>query len=364
MSDKPMIVVRKTDSCIELRGFPIKAWSPLGWQEVDYSDYGFVVYYEHGKVIKCILHMYDRNTYIEYKKVNDSTIVRTDKSNNIIKKTSCEQNEGIAGTNNLFSKKELEELIIILSKMSYMFGDSKLLRGGRNKKMKSRLQSYAGIMGYYYEVEYGYGKMSDITDREISDHYVLVKLALSDSAHKARTICDLADNWSDILQVIFVMQLEPNSEGNKFKNMEQDINKVTSAFEKLSGKKCKQPKDPRTVTPKKITYNPFNITEDPKLAEGHTIPDITSVFAQELVPQILSAQRMGKDPKGVVAEYAILMIKEYFDNAGYVPMRIVDQIVGQIDQVAYFWVGQSYASYNSLKEYILSKIYKYSTYNQ
>lgn len=66
MSDKPMKVVRKTDACIELRGFPIEAMSPFGWQEVDYRDYGFVVYYNRGKVEKCVLHMYDRDTRIEY----------------------------------------------------------------------------------------------------------------------------------------------------------------------------------------------------------------------------------------------------------------------------------------------------------
>lgn len=66
MSDKPMKVVRRTDNILELRGFPIEAQSPFGWQEIDLSDYGLVVYYENGQVSKCVLHMYDRDTYIEY----------------------------------------------------------------------------------------------------------------------------------------------------------------------------------------------------------------------------------------------------------------------------------------------------------
>ncbi len=66
MSDKPMKVVHKTDTSVELRGFPIEAQSPFGWQEVDYSDYGFIVYYKNGQIDKCILHMYDRNVRIEY----------------------------------------------------------------------------------------------------------------------------------------------------------------------------------------------------------------------------------------------------------------------------------------------------------
>ena len=68
MSDKPMKVVRKTDTFIELRGFPILAQSPFGWQEVDYRDYGLVVYYKNGELEKCVLHMYDRNVRIEYMK--------------------------------------------------------------------------------------------------------------------------------------------------------------------------------------------------------------------------------------------------------------------------------------------------------
>ena len=68
MSDKPMKVVRKTADMLELRGFQIEAQTPFGWQEVDYSDYGFVVHYKEGKVDKCVLHMYDRNVRIEYMK--------------------------------------------------------------------------------------------------------------------------------------------------------------------------------------------------------------------------------------------------------------------------------------------------------
>lgn len=66
MSDKPMKVVRKNAAFIELRGFPIEAMSPFGWQEVDYSDYGFFVYYKNSMVEKCVLHMYDRDVKIEY----------------------------------------------------------------------------------------------------------------------------------------------------------------------------------------------------------------------------------------------------------------------------------------------------------
>lgn len=67
MADKPMRVVRKTDTSVELRGCKVNAQTPFGWQEIDLADYGLLVHYENGKVCKCVLHMYDRNTFIEYR---------------------------------------------------------------------------------------------------------------------------------------------------------------------------------------------------------------------------------------------------------------------------------------------------------
>ena len=76
MSDKPMEVVSKSADKVELRGFLIEAQSPFGWQEVNYGDYGFVIYYNNGKVNKCVLHMYDRNVRLEYMQKQESTNVK------------------------------------------------------------------------------------------------------------------------------------------------------------------------------------------------------------------------------------------------------------------------------------------------
>jgi hypothetical protein len=151
-------------------------------------------------------------------------------------------------SSNLFSKNELENLIRTLSSISYLFRDSQLLRstgGGRNEAMMSKVHSYAGILGYFYEIEYNYGRMSDIVDNRIASHFLLVKNAMNNYEHRKRTVRDLANNWSDVLQVIFNMQLVPNPDGDKFKQIDSDIRKVTSAIEKLSGGKCRAPKDPR-----------------------------------------------------------------------------------------------------------------------
>lgn len=229
-----------------------------------------------------------------------------------------------SASSNLFSKKELEDLISILTKLSCIFRDSKLLHGGRNESLKGKVHSYAGIVGYYYEEEYRYGKMADLVDQDMLVRFVLVSSAMKDESNKRNVVRDLADNWSDVLQVIFNMQLEPNPDGDKLKQIEPEILKVTLAFEKMSGKKCKEPKDPRKITPRKVTYNPLNITEDLTLSHGHSIPDITQVFAQDLFPRLASIS--GKDSKDVVAEYTIAMIKSYYDNAGFVPMRLLTKL--------------------------------------
>lgn len=75
MSDKPMRIVSKSDEKVVLRGFPIEAQTPFGWQQVDYRDYGLTIYYQEGKVDKCVLHMYDRHIDIEYR-ANVATTVR------------------------------------------------------------------------------------------------------------------------------------------------------------------------------------------------------------------------------------------------------------------------------------------------
>ncbi len=153
-------------------------------------------------------------------------------------------------------------------------------------------------------------------------------------------------------------QLEPNEEGERFANIKSEIHSVTAAFEKLSSTKCREPNDPRKVKPQNVTYNPFNITEDLAKSQGRTIPDITNVFAGELIPQLVGNPYPNKAPKDIVADYALSMIKSYYDNAGFVPMLIVDQITGQINQVAEMVQKVSYAPYPSLKEYVLSKIYR------
>lgn len=88
MSDKPMRVVRKTDTSVELRGYKVHAQTPFGWQEIDLSDYGLMVHYENDKISKCVLHMYDRNTFIEYLTQSNQPLKSVPASNGL---NECEQ---------------------------------------------------------------------------------------------------------------------------------------------------------------------------------------------------------------------------------------------------------------------------------
>lgn len=66
MSDKPMRLVSATPERADLRGFPIEAQTPFGWQLVDYRDYGLSVYYDDDNVSRCVLHLFDRDVDICY----------------------------------------------------------------------------------------------------------------------------------------------------------------------------------------------------------------------------------------------------------------------------------------------------------
>lgn len=327
-----MRVVKFSDTEILLRGYSVLARTPFDWREFDLSDYGFSIILEKGVVRKCILHMYDRNVKLEYRKADKPV--------------------------KLFSKDELKLIISVLTDISYVFFQSDLLVGGRNEKMRNRLFSYACIFGYYYEEDYAYGKVSDITDENIASRYVSVKLSMADYSHRKLVVSELADNWSDVLQTIFIFELDDNEAGNTFKNMESQIRTVTEAVELLSGKKCKMPSNPYKQTPKEVSYNPFNIIDDWRLAKYRTIPDLTEVFARDLIPMLASNRYSPEASRDIVAEYALTLIKSYYENAGFVPMIIVDQITGQVSQAAEMVVHISYSPHKKLNEYILSKIYR------
>lgn len=81
MSAKPMRLLQVTDSFIELRGYPLLAWSLFGWQPLDYSVYGFFIHYANGRITHCDLHMFDRNVRIEYRYASPNDLIEESKDN-------------------------------------------------------------------------------------------------------------------------------------------------------------------------------------------------------------------------------------------------------------------------------------------
>ena len=79
MSAKPMRLIQVTDSFIELRGYPLLAFSLFGWQPMDYSTYGFFIHYANGRITHCDLHMYDRNVRIEYRYSTPNDLIEESK---------------------------------------------------------------------------------------------------------------------------------------------------------------------------------------------------------------------------------------------------------------------------------------------
>lgn len=66
MSPKPMRVISTSNEKVELKGYPVKAMTPFGWDDFDLSDYGLTLTLLGCVVRQCTLHMYDRNVDIEY----------------------------------------------------------------------------------------------------------------------------------------------------------------------------------------------------------------------------------------------------------------------------------------------------------
>ena len=76
------------------------------------------------------------------------------------------------------------------------------------------------------------------------------------------------------------------------------------------------------------TFNPFNLTKE---NPSHTIPNIEHVFRRELESQLnnaLMTQAMGE--KNIIKGYVFNLVESYYNNAGYVPSNILDEIIRQV----------------------------------
>jgi hypothetical protein len=68
MAHKPLRIVGRKESRIELRGFLVQARSTFGWVDFEGADYGLTIELDGDQVEQCTLHMFDRHVDIVYAK--------------------------------------------------------------------------------------------------------------------------------------------------------------------------------------------------------------------------------------------------------------------------------------------------------
>lgn len=71
ITPKPMRIISQSSEKVVLRGYQVKAMSPLGWIDFNGADYGLTIFFKNEYIEKCVLHMYDKNVDIEYLKVEE-----------------------------------------------------------------------------------------------------------------------------------------------------------------------------------------------------------------------------------------------------------------------------------------------------
>lgn len=77
-------------------------------------------------------------------------------------------------------------------------------------------------------------------------------------------------------------------------------------------------------------HNPLKITADPRLQSPNRMPDITHVFRNELVGMLNNPALAELGYRGIIGGYAYSMILSYYQNAGFVPKNMVDQILEMV----------------------------------
>ena len=86
---------------------------------------------------------------------------------------------------------------------------------------------------------------------------------------------------------------------------------------------------------KNATFNPFNITCDPRFENRNKLPDFRDVFTKELTNtynQLVNFNEANniKALTSMVTGYTFNLVESYYNNAGYVPKNTLDEILEQV----------------------------------
>lgn len=181
MSAKPMRVIKSTVTEVILRGYMVSAQTPFGFQDFDMSDYGLTVSLEDGKVVKCVLHMYDRNADIEYRKVLTKAFSQS--------------------SNKASAKKELTEVELYVAQALTQLGAGndgdavyhplyKAWRSFQNNPGQLKKIINAGSFGKGMMIFLSYGTVTDIDDKQqlASIAYLFLSLAIQNNQNDANLI--------------------------------------------------------------------------------------------------------------------------------------------------------------------------------
>ena len=93
--------------------------------------------------------------------------------------------------------------------------------------------------------------------------------------------------------------------------------------------------DRYSVMVKNATFNPFNITCDPRFQNENKMPDYRAVFTRELknsYNRLVSFNESNnqKALTSMVTGYTFNLVKSYYNNAGYVPKNTLDELLEQV----------------------------------
>ncbi|MCM1311920.1 MAG: hypothetical protein NC206_01750 [Bacteroides sp.] len=181
MSTKPMRVIKSTVTDVILRGYVVSAQTPLGFQNFDMSDYGLTVSLKDGKVVKCVLHMYDRKVDIEYRKVLTKSFYQS--------------------SNKASAKEELTEVELYVVQALAQLGAGndgdavyhplyKAWRSFQNNPGQLKNIINAGSFGKGMMIFLSYGTVTDIDDKQqlASIAYLFLSLAIQNNQNDVNLI--------------------------------------------------------------------------------------------------------------------------------------------------------------------------------
>lgn len=256
--------------------------------------------------------------------------------------------ESTPSNNTEITRENLIKAIKTIALLSDLFKISPYLlaaEDGRNEKKRRTMYSFAGILGYLFEEVYGFGDYSSLVDNAMQQHYFMIKSAISDPVNRTKTITDLANNWSGILQTIIEIQNSNAEDSSCFDDLQSDIDHVTNIMEKISGSKCRKPtigyakiKEPKrsqfnedafSQMVEEADYNPFGITNDPSKQNFPPLPDLEETFRADLLRLYQIPDLHSIDIIQIFIKYVYSLVVSYYENAGYVPKNTVDAIIEQ-----------------------------------